>query len=1045
MTPFDILVLTAANEAQAEGYRAQLAWRQANGLLNPATQVLVITDPGGRRVGSLGATFNVLAELAKTGGRRAEDGGRTKRSGLGPQSSDLEAFFRGKRILICHSGGDSRRTPAYAAQGKVFTPVPAVAPNGAPLALFDLILQTVSALPAPAAGHVLVTSGDVLLTFDHASVDLSRPGVTGVAYFGPVERGSRHGVYVPESFRSNPLRTECVPVVDFLQKPSEAEACAFGAVDPFGHVAVDTGLVSFDPATCAKLLEVCGWKREKEKRSTLNAQRSTKAEKGLLAEIIDGTCPALDLYEELAMAVTPRFDEARFIERFVGGRGRDAAHGQRMRAFYRAMRSVAFHVNIVPYCEFFHIGSSRELLSGFSGLSRTAQEYRFANGSGACVTSGGETGRAFIFNSRIACALKTGNALIEAVHAAGCPALELAGDNILTGLPAEATVPVSLAKGLGLVCLPVGKSDWAAVAYGLDDDFKTPFGGEKTCRFLNEPIQEWMARNGVAEAKLWQGDQKDGLWRARLWRVGPIDAVLAEAVAVAKGGGLRVGDRRRRYSIAELLPQVNHERLLAVRQEIRRQVNLMSVAERLLADDTLPSSAVCGEIRSQEEAVSALRQLAVLLNGEALAKPLLRARVLRLMAMIQGNVGVRSEELGAKTDPQAAAFAAVAEAVAVSFEPSSQPRPASILHDQVVWVTTPVRIDFAGGWSDTPPICTERGGTVLNAAVTLNGLYPVQVMAKLNTHGCIRLSSIDLGERKEIRSTAELLDHRDPTDWAALAKAALILAGVGPSQPKESLGAWLKVLGGGLDLTIFSSLPKGSGMGTSSILGAAVIACLDRVLGRSFNTDRLIRMTSILEQRMCTGGGWQDQVGGIMPGVKLIRTLPGTDQTVALRWTVFDMSDGSALKRRCLLYFTGQKRMARNILHNVVSGYLARDPRVLRTVQDLKDSAVEAKEALDAQDIDGFARGIARYWELKKRIDPGSTNAPIEALLQAVKEETQAALLPGAGGGGFIFLLAKSAAAAERIRRTFEANPPNAHARFFDFGVDQQGLKVTVL
>jgi alanine racemase len=89
---------------------------------------------------------------------------------------------------------------------------------------------------------VLITSGDVLLTFDHASVDFSRPGVTGVAYFGPVERGSRHGVYVPSGFGANPQRTECVPVVDFLQKPSETEARACGAVDPFGHVAVDTGM-----------------------------------------------------------------------------------------------------------------------------------------------------------------------------------------------------------------------------------------------------------------------------------------------------------------------------------------------------------------------------------------------------------------------------------------------------------------------------------------------------------------------------------------------------------------------------------------------------------------------------------------------------------------------------------------------------------------------------------------------------------------------------------------------------------------------------------
>jgi len=1065
MTSFDLLVLTAANEAQAAGYRAQLAWRRANGLLAPETQTLVLTDPGGRRVGSLGATLNVLAELV--GGQGTGGTLNVQRSTLnaevekGKRETELVDFFRGKRILICHSGGDSRRTPAYAAQGKVFTPVPAAGANGAPLALFDLILQTVSALPSPKEGHVLVTSGDVLLTFDHASVDLSRPGVTGVAYFGPVERGSRHGVYVPEAFRANPLRTECVPVVDFLQKPSEPEARACGAVDPFGHVAVDTGLVSLDPATCARLLEAAGaGSRENVQGSTLNAQRSGKKKKGLLAEIIAGACPALDLYEELTMAVTPRFDEARYLERFVSGRGHGAEHERRMRAFYRALRGVAFQVNIVPYCEFFHIGSSRELLSGFSGLSRTAQEYRFANGSGACVTSGGEVGRAFIFNARIACPLKTGRALIESVHAsANCPGVNLAGDNILTGLPPEATVAVRLAKGIGLVCLPVGKDGWAAVAYGLDDDFKTAFGGAKPCLFLNAPIEEWLARTGTPAARLWrEGETRDGLWRARLWRVGALDDVLAEAVAIAEGGGPRTAGRARRYSIAELLPQVHHGRLLAMRQEIRRQVNLMRVTERLLADDTLPSADVCGWIRNADEAALALRQLATLLTGEALDQPLLRARVLRLMAMIKSQTGDGKQKKTAvlnpqppgdgpqaAADPQAQAFAAVAEAVAVSFEPYGQPRAAEILHDQVVWVTTPVRIDFAGGWSDTPPICTELGGTVLNAAVTLNGLYPVQVMAKLNTHGCIRLSSIDLGERKEFRTTAELLDHRDPTDWAALAKAALVLAGVAPSRAEESLPAWLKVLGGGLDLTIFSSLPKGSGMGTSSILGAAVIACLDRVLGVPFNTDRLIRMTSILEQRMCTGGGWQDQVGGILPGVKLIRTQPGPDQTVALRWTVFDMSEGSELKRRCLLYFTGQKRMARNILHNVVSGYLARDPLVLQTLSELKASALETKEALDAQDIDGFARGIARYWQLKKRIDPGSTNGPIEALLRAVSSETQAALLPGAGGGGFIFLLAKSAAAAERIRRTFERRPPNAHARFFDFAVDPQGLKVTVL
>jgi fucokinase len=1014
MQAFDVLVLTAANEAQAEGYRAQIAWRQGNGLLPATTRVMVMSDPGGRRVGSLGATLNVLAVLAQEAGSAAK-------------------AFEGRRILICHSGGDSRRTPAYAAQGKVFTPVPAVGPQGQPLALFDLILQTVSALPAPEAGHVLITSGDVLLTFDHASVDFSRPGITGVGYFGPVERGSHHGVYVPSGFGANAARTECVPVRDFLQKPSEAEARASGAVDPFGHVAVDTGLISMDPPTCAALLKVAG------------VDAKGRVGRGILRAVIDGDCPALDVYEEMTMAVTPRFDEARFISRFVTERGRDAEHKARMRKFYRALHGIPFHVNIVPYCEFFHIGSSRELLSGFSGLSRTAQMYRFTNGSGAAVTpSGAQEGGAFIFNSRIAVPFKAGQSLVEAVHAKACKSVTLSGRNILTGLPPEAAVPVTLGPGLGLVCLPIGKRDWAAVVYGLDDDFKTPYpSSARPCLFLNAPIERWMEQQGIPAAKLWRGDEKDGLWRARLWRVGAIDDVLSEAVAIGGAGGApdRLG---RRYSIAELIPLVNHGRLLAVRQEILRKVGLLHVADRILADDALPAAAICAEVRTEEETREVLSQLDALLAGEASGRPLLRARVLRLMAMLERSKSRADAH-------QAQAFAEIASAVAMKFELAHEPRPAAILQDQVVWVTTPVRIDFAGGWSDTPPVCTECGGTVLNAAVTLNGLYPVQVMAKLNTCGCIRLSSIDLGERQEIRSAAELLNHHDPHDWAALAKAALVLCGIGPGDAPaagssaDPLARWLKVLGGGLDLTIFSSLPKGSGMGTSSVLGAAVIACLDRVLGVPYSVDRLIRMVSILEQRLCTGGGWQDQVGGVLPGVKLIRTEPGPDQTVSLRWTVFDLTEGSELQKRCLLYFTGQKRMARNILQNVVNGYLGRDPVVLRTIADLKRCAVETKEALDAQDVDGFAAGVARYWELKKRIDPGSTNEPIERLLARVKPDTQAALLPGAGGGGFIFIVAKDAAAAGRIRRAFLADPPNAHARFFDFAIDHQGLKVTVL
>lgn len=1014
MTRFDHILLTAANERQARGYRAQIDWRRTHGLIPPETSVHVLPDPGGRRVGSLGATLNAFRYLAQTLADAADT----------PPAS-LAALFAGRRILICHSGGDSRRTPSYSAQGKVFIDMPVPARNGQSLAMFDLILSNLETLPAPPAGHVLVAVGDVLLTFDAQTVDFGPSGIIGVAYPGPLSRGSKHGVYVPAG---EAAQTGCHRVRDFLQKPDEALARARGALDGVGRVLVDTGLLSFDPPAVARLLEAAG--------VGLRLGRLRTAP-GLLREVESGACPSVDLYVELTMALAPELDMSGYLAQVAASA--PASHRRRLAAWYRAVRGIPFAVNVLPFCEFFHVGSSRDLLANFSPLTRTAQTYRFANGSGSRIADGVSLEGSFVFNTLIEHPrVRASRALIE-----GCAIqapLELAGNNILVGLPAGVRTPVRLPEGTGLVCLPIGQALWAAVAFGIDDDFKSVLGTPGGS-FLNRPLSDWLAGRALPGRVIWRTGVRQDLWEARLWTVGPLQETLRHALALVRGKPLAESWRRApRFNMADLLGRVNHERLIQQRQEIVRRVGLGRLAERLAADDRLAASTVVDAVQGLADARTVVAQLDEAARQRP--EPLFRARLARLGELVLTHQRIPGHQAAAS---RAAAFEAVAESVATSFEPVQQPRPAAIEHDQVVWVTTPVRLDFAGGWSDTPPISTERGGAVVNAAVTLNGQYPVQVMAKLNTEGVIRLASIDLGERLTMRTADEVLDHRDPSHWAALPKAALVLAGIAPGSRKASLRAWLATLGGGLDLTIFSALPKGSGLGTSSILGAAVIACLRRVLGEAPQQDRVISLTSILEQRMHTGGGWQDQIGGIVPGVKLIRTSPGAEQGVSLNWTVFDLGPESELRRRCLLYFTGQKRMARHILQNVVGRYLARDPGTLATVDELKVSALAMKEALDAQDVDAFAAGIERYWTLKKRIDPGSTNPRIEALLASVARWTSGRVLPGAGGGGFVFFVARDAEAAGRLRRQLSAHPPHPTARFFDFDVDHTGLKVTVL
>ncbi len=61
---WDYIVLTASNEAQAAGYRQEIELRKINGYLAQDCEYIVLADPDGKRVGSGGATFNVLKCLA---------------------------------------------------------------------------------------------------------------------------------------------------------------------------------------------------------------------------------------------------------------------------------------------------------------------------------------------------------------------------------------------------------------------------------------------------------------------------------------------------------------------------------------------------------------------------------------------------------------------------------------------------------------------------------------------------------------------------------------------------------------------------------------------------------------------------------------------------------------------------------------------------------------------------------------------------------------------------------------------------------------------
>ena len=238
---YDVCVITAANDYQAQGYQKQLQWRKDKGKYS---EFFVFADPQGKRIGSGGSTIYVLYGIRNY---FCENNHENYQSPHEP--------FKGKRILILHSGGDSRRLPAYSAVGKIFIPLPTSLSMDGFVTLFDILFFNLMQLPSLDDGQVVVASGDVLLSFDASKVTCSDSGVTGLAYPGPVEVASNHGVYiVPQTPSGENLRE----VVDFLQKPTYDELKKCNGLDTANRAFIDTGVMNFGVDAIKVLMRASG-------------------------------------------------------------------------------------------------------------------------------------------------------------------------------------------------------------------------------------------------------------------------------------------------------------------------------------------------------------------------------------------------------------------------------------------------------------------------------------------------------------------------------------------------------------------------------------------------------------------------------------------------------------------------------------------------------------------------------------------------------------------------------------------------------------------
>ncbi len=310
-------------------------------------------------------------------------------------------------------------------------------------------------------------------------------------------------------------------------------------------------------------------------------------------------------------------------------------------------------------------------------------------------------------------------------------------------------------------------------------------------------------------------------------------------------------------------------------------------------------------------------------------------------------------------------------------------------------IQLPVRVNLSGTWTDAMPYCIENGGQVINMAVTVNGAKPIRV-------------TVEKIEEKRIEFISDdaflVFDFCDGDTEDELSDFNLHTAAL------RSFGITEKtVLQDGFRLsTNVNGIDKGSGLGTSSILLAGCLKALADITGTEYDNRDVLQAVFVAEQIMGTGGGWQDQVGGLFPAMKISTTQPSFVQIPQIQLLQLPSDIRAAISERMILIPTGQRHFGRFIVHDVADRYLSGDQNSISAFRQLTALNDTMLQSIKNNDYNAFLFCINRHFDLLKQLSPMITNTRIATLTQAFRKDlADAVSVCGAGGGGYLLAFLK--------------------------------------
>ncbi|XP_077612454.1 L-fucose kinase isoform X1 [Crocuta crocuta] len=1063
-----VIILTCQYKDNVQVFQRELEVRQKREQIPARTLLLAVEDPE-MRVGSGGATLNALLVAAEH---------LSARAGFTVVTSDV---LHSARILILHMGRDF----PFDDCGRAFTCLPVEnpqAPVEAVVCNLDCLLDIMSHRLAPGSPPgVWVCSTDMLLSVPPnpgISWDNFR-GARVIALPGSPAYARNHGVYLTDSQGF---------VLDIYYQGTEGEIqrCA----RPDGRVPLVSGIAFFSVETAEHLLAT---------------HVSPPLDACTYMGLDSGARPVqLSLFFDILLCMARNMNREDFL---VGrppemGQGdtdiKSYLHSARAE-LWRELRDQPLTMAYVPdgsysymtssASEFLHSltlpGAPRaqvvhsqveepQLLGAESSVVSCLLEGPVHLGPGSVLQHCHLQGPIHIGTGCLVSGLDA--AQCEALHGLELHDLVLQGHHVwLHGAPTR-------------VFTLVGRLDsWERQGTGT---------------YLNMPWSEFFQKTGVRDWDLWDPDTAPAercLLSARLFPVlhpsralGPQDMLWMLDPQEDGGKALRAWRACWRLSWEQLQPCLDRAATLASRRDLffrqalhkarhvletRQDLSLRPLIQAAVREGCpAPLLATLDQVAAGAEdpgvAARALACVADVLGcmaegqGGLRSGPAANPEWLRPFSYLEcGDLTAGVQALAQERDKwlsrpallvraarhyEGAGQILIRQAVMsaqhfVSMEPVELPAPG-----QWVVAECPARVDFSGGWSDTPPLAYELGGAVLGLAVRVDGRRPIGARARRISEPGLWLAVGPRQDKMTMKIVCwnldDLQDYCQPHAPGALLKAAFICAGIVHVGSKLSLREQLlHTFGGGFELHTWSELPHGSGLGTSSILAGAALAALQRAAGRVVGTEALIHAVLHLEQVLTTGGGWQDQVGGLMPGIKVGRSRAQLPLKVEVEEITVPEGFVQKLNDHLLLVYTGKTRLARNLLQDVLRSWYARLPAVVKNARSLVQHTEECAEAFRQGSLPLLGQCLTTYWEQKKLMAPGCEPLAVRHMMDVLAPHVHGQSLAGAGGGGFLYLLTKEPRQKEALEAVLAKTEGLGNYSVHLVEVDTQGLSLQLL